>query len=51
MKVSPWHSSRVSDPNVYHDNTLCTEGNNIEDKYREAGTDNRPRCKHCSKLD
>jgi len=33
-----------------HDNTACTEGNNIEDKYRRAGTDNRRRCHSCTDL-
>lgn len=49
-KVAPWHSIRESDRNVYHNNTLCTEGNNIEEKYRKAGTDNRPLCNHCERL-
>jgi hypothetical protein len=49
-KVSPWHSSRISDRNVYHDNDKCTEGNNIETKYHTSGTGGRPRCEHCSKL-
>jgi len=26
-RVSPWHAVNA---NVYHDNTKCTEGNNIE---------------------
>lgn len=45
--VAPWHSIRETDRKVYHDSNLCTEGNNIEDKYRRAGTDGRPRCKNC----
>jgi hypothetical protein len=49
-KVGPWHSNRESDRKVYHDNTSCTEGNNIEYKYRTTGTDGRPRCEHCNKL-
>jgi len=48
-KIAPWHSSRESDPKVYHDSNLCTEGNNIEDKYRRPGTDGRPLCKNCIK--
>lgn len=50
-KISPWHSTRESDPKVYHDNDACTEGNNIETKYRKAGTDGRRRCDHCTRLD
>ena len=49
-KASPWHSKRESDPKVYHDNTSCTEGNNIEDRNRAAGTGGRPRCAHCNRL-
>ena len=47
---SPWHSTKESDRKVHHDNTSCTEGNNIESKYRKSGTDGRPRCNHCDKL-
>lgn len=50
MKVAPWHSVRLADPRVYHDNTACTEGNNIEHKNRRSGTDNRRRCDHCEDL-
>jgi hypothetical protein len=49
-KVSPWHSSRDSDRKVYHDETKCTEGNNIEDRYRKQGTGGRPKCEHCKKI-
>jgi hypothetical protein len=38
-RVTAWHSSRPSDPAVYHDNDQCTEGNNIEARYRQSGTD------------
>jgi hypothetical protein len=49
-KVAAWHSKRVQDRNVYHDNTACTEGNNIEAQNRVAGTGGRPKCNHCAKL-
>ena len=49
-RTSPWHSIRPEDPKVYHDNTSCTEGNNIEDKNRRAGTDGRRQCDHCRRL-
>lgn len=49
-KTNPWHSVNTDHPKVYHDNTACTEGNNIEDKYRRAGTDNRRRCHSCTDL-
>ena len=50
MKTEPWHSSNV--PDVYHDNTDCTEGNNIEREHRVAGKgENRTRCDRCVELD
>ena len=45
--VNPWHS--IQEP-VYHNNTKCTEGNNIEPRYRREGTGGRVLCKRCSKL-
>lgn len=49
-KTNPWHSKRESDPKVYHDNTSCTEGNNIETYNRVEGTGGRRRCERCSEL-
>lgn len=49
-KVKPWHSIRETDRKVYHDNDRCTEGNNIETKYRKDGTDGRRKCEHCDRL-
>jgi hypothetical protein len=48
MKTHPYHSvnPRLTKL-VYHDNTLCTEGNNIESHYRRLGTAGRPKCKNC----
>lgn len=50
-KVSPFHSTN---PNlqlkVYHDESTCTEGNNIEARYKKSGTDNRPKCKRCKEI-
>jgi hypothetical protein len=46
-KVNPFHSILAS---VYHDNNACTEGNNIEDKYRRSGTGGNPKCAHCTRL-
>lgn len=36
--------------NVHHNNTLCTEGNNIEHRYRREGTGGKPLCSHCQRL-
>jgi hypothetical protein len=49
-KISPWHSTRSTDPPVYHDESTCTEGNNIEPKYRAAGTGGRRKCERCQKI-
>ena len=48
--ASPWHSVKETDRKVYHNNTKCTEGNNIETQYRRSGTANRPICEHCKRL-
>jgi|SRR5579864_149704 len=50
MKTYPWHSTRPGET-VHHDNTSCTEGNNIETYYLQSGTGGRPLCKHCARLD
>jgi hypothetical protein len=50
-QTRPWHSVRKDDRMVFHDNTTCTEGNNIEARYRREGTDGRPKCKRCAELD
>ena len=38
------------DKKVYHDESTCTEGNNIESYYKKNGTDNRPKCVHCKRI-
>jgi hypothetical protein len=48
METSPWHS--VKQP-VHHDNTACTEGNNIEKENLRQGTGGKPLCSHCESLD
>jgi hypothetical protein len=45
--VNPFHSEKQ---NVHHDNSSCTEGNNIETKYKKAGTGGKPLCDHCKRL-
>lgn len=47
-KVSPFHSKKQD---VHHDNSECTEGNNIERENKESGTGGKPLCQHCKKLD
>lgn len=48
-KVAPFRSTHPS-ATVYHDNSSCTEGNNIEKKYLKQGTGGRPKCKRCREL-
>ena len=47
-RKAPWYSILQY---VHHDNTLCTEGNNIEPQYLRQGTGGKPLCKHCQRLD
>ncbi|MBY0275361.1 hypothetical protein K2Z84_08470 [Candidatus Binatia bacterium] len=50
MKIYPWHSVKATDRPVYHDDTACTEGNNIESYYKRQGTGGRRKCEHCQRL-
>ena len=49
-RIPAWYSVRPTDKPVYHNNDKCTEGNNIEDKYRKTGTGGHPLCQHCARL-
>jgi hypothetical protein len=46
-RVEPFHSKAPNDPKVYHDDSECTEGNNIEPENIVKGTGGYPRCKNC----
>jgi hypothetical protein len=46
-KTSPWHSIRQ---HVHHNDTACTEGNNIERENRRSGTGGKPLCSHCRNI-
>lgn len=46
-KTTPWHSVKT---NVHHNNTKCTEGNNIEKVNLRSGTGGKPLCEHCERL-
>jgi hypothetical protein len=48
-KTSPWHS--VLETDVYHDNTDCTKGNNIEEENLRSGTGEKRLCEECEMLD
>jgi hypothetical protein len=47
-KVAPFHSSQ--NPGKYHVCSNCTEGNNIEAKYKKAGAGGGTLCARCSSL-
>lgn len=47
--VKPWHSI-LPGTNRYHNNTRCTEGNNIEARNRREGTGGHSLCEHCARL-
>ena len=46
-KVPAFNSKKQ---NVHHNNSSCTEGNNIERENLQSGTGGKPLCNHCSKL-
>lgn len=46
-RTSAWHS--VLRP-VYHNNTNCNAGNNIEREYLRSGTGNKQLCVECNRL-
>jgi hypothetical protein len=45
--IQPWHSKRVNDREVYHDDSACAEGSTIAGYNRAPGTGGRPRCEQC----
>jgi len=49
-QISPWHSIRQRDGNVYHDDDQCPVGKAIDQKYRSMGHRCRQRCRVCAKL-
>lgn len=49
-RVSPFHSVKKSDRQVHHNNSKCTEGDNIQPAYKRSGTGGHPLCNHCTRL-
>lgn len=47
VKVSSYHSSNNSDPDVYHDHDNCPTGQQIPSYNKLSGTGGFPRCKQC----
>ena len=50
MRVSPWHSKLPTNPRIYHAETSCTEGYNIEWNNRIPGTGGRRQCERCRRI-
>jgi hypothetical protein len=49
--MAPHHSVDPNDKkHVYHNNSACTEQNNIEKKFDKPGTGGYPLCEHCARL-
>ena len=48
-KRGPWYSTRPV-ATKHHDNSLCIEGNNIEDRNLARGTGKLPLCRRCAEL-
>ena len=46
-RVAPVYSIKQS---VHHNNSRCTERNNIERENLRAGTGGKPLCQHCKRL-
>lgn len=46
-RKAPWHSIKQD---RHHNNTNCTEGNNIERENMRSGTGGKPLCTHCARL-
>jgi hypothetical protein len=54
MIASPWFSTESQEGSgkapVYHYNISCKAGKSIEKSHRRYGTDNRPLCEQCARL-
>lgn len=46
-KKAPWHSVKAD---VYHDDSSCNTGNNIEIENWRQGTGGKPKCAECKRL-
>jgi len=51
VKVAAYNSSKPSDPEVYHDQHDCPEGQEVPARHVVAGTGGYRKCEHCSSRD
>lgn len=49
-KVSAYHSTNPSDPDVYHDHDNCPTGQQIPSYNKAPGTNGFRKCKQCTDL-
>jgi hypothetical protein len=49
-KVGDFYSISPEDPEVYHDQSRCPDGERILAQNKRYGTDNRRYCKECPKV-
>jgi hypothetical protein len=49
-KVSPYHSTNPSDPDVYHDQDNCPAGQRIPRHNWAPGMNDYDKCDHCRKM-
>ena len=49
--VSPYYSISREDREVYHDKDRCPDGERIKPENKRSGTDGRPKCLECPKVD
>lgn len=47
----PAFHSKLAAMRIHHNNSACTEGNNIERANRKRGKGGLPLCAHCERLD
>ena len=50
MRVKAYYSAHPADPAVFHDDDECPAGRDIPWWNRRPGTDERPRCEHCTQI-
>jgi hypothetical protein len=51
VKVAAYHSSKPSDPEVYHDEHDCPEGEKVPARHVASGTGGYRKCEHCAATD
>ncbi len=50
LRMPPWHSVKPGGSIVFHDESYCWDGDNIEQRYWRAGDGSRRRCNTCTGL-